>query len=581
MRSIQRRLGRLLLAAVIAAAVASAAQADGIGVMLAPEGQQISEEEALYAEAVVAALVAQGHRAVFLHDASPLVTASGVTLPSVTAADDWTPLTSALDSIATRMRLDYVLLTSVRVEGPQMIADGLLVVRGGDGEDVHSGPCAKGAEAGTQIAEQVASAMEGLPAPTDRADDVVPLPPVRAADEENTPEAPPAAEQPPVIDDAPVVEEEGPAEQGAQPLVIADEPATAPEAEGEPEATPEAAAPQSPEAVDDALIEAEAGYDAGHLDNAEALLNASLRESGPTARAYYLRARLSLARQDRDGAISDLKRAAGMDPSLVDARVWLGRLLAEDGLWQAAQRHYELAVDADPTHVEALLGLARLYRDHGHRRDAIALLTRAVDLGQDAPSVLMLLAELHGSDGNVALAERYFLQAAATSEGEQQAAAWERLGDLYVDLRRHREALTCYLKAAELNPSRASMAERRYTEVMSAADGAVRQALTATWSTFDDFANNGVGEREIVYRKLAEMHAQLTEAMRFAESINPPGDLSARHADRQFAYSLAVEASVLALSWLDLGDDSMLERANEVHADAVAQFERLSGDAQD
>jgi tetratricopeptide (TPR) repeat protein len=292
-----------------------------------------------------------------------------------------------------------------------------------------------------------------------------------------------------------------------------------------------------------------------------------------------LRARLNLARRNDDAAIGDLQRAVGMDPSLVEARVWLGRLLEEQGLWQSAQDHYEAAVEADPTDLAALLGLARLYRDHGHRRRAIELLTDARDLGQDDPSLLMLLAELHGGEGNVALAERYFLQAAATATGDERAMAWERLGDLYVKLHRHREALTSYVKAAEVNPSRASMAERRYTEVMTAADGAVHEALTATWSAFEDFANNGIGEREMVYRRLSEMHAQLEEAKLFAESITPPEDLKARHVKRQVAYSLAVEASVLALSWLDLGDDSMLEHAGQVHADAVAQFEALSPEA--
>jgi len=173
------------------------------------------------------------------------------------------------------------------------------------------------------------------------------------------------------------------------------------------------------------------------------------------------------------------------------------------------------------------------------------------------------------------LAERYFLRAADAAEGEEEAVAWERLGDLYVKVHRHREALTCYVKAAEVNPSRTSMVERRYTEVMTAADGAVREALTATWSAFEDYAENGIGQREIVHRRLTEMREQLEEAMRFAESITPPGDLSDRHIDRKLAYSLAVEASVLALTWLDLGDDSMLDRADEVHADAVAQFQRV------
>lgn len=555
----------MLLAGVAGGGVA---EADGLGVLLAPAGDQISEDEALYAEAVVAAVVAEGRRAAFLHESSPLVTSAGVTLPAVGADDDWTPLVSVLDRIATRLRMDYVLLTSLRTEG-ELIAEGLLVVRGGEGTRLQTSACESNSDAAAALVEHVLAAMAQLPAPGDRTDDAVPLAPAEAPEQEG--EA--VVEGPGEAEDAPGAVERTSPEDDA-PVIVADEPETASEAPTETTGQPK------PQPVDDALVAAEEAYDAGNLADAEALLNASLRESGASARAYFLRARISLGRQDRDAAIGDLQRAVGLDPSLVEAQVWLARLLVEQGLWQSAQDHYERAVQADPTDREALLGLARVYRDHGHRRKAITLLTEADDLGQSHPSLLMLLAELHGAEGNVELAERYFLRAAANTEGEKQAAAWERLGDLYVKLHRHREALTCYVKAAELSPSRASMVERRYTEVMAAADGAVHEALTSAWSLFHDFAHNGVGEREMVYRRLSEMHAQLEEAMRFAESINPPGDLSDRHVKRQFAYSLAVEASVLALSWLDLGGESMLERADEVHADAVRQFEVLRQDLQ-
>lgn len=562
MRSTTRRIG--LTAVLLAVAFASCAEADSVGVLIAPSGDQMAEGEALYAEALVAAVIAEGHQAIFLHEASPLVRSSGISLPAVSAEDDWTPLQSVLDRVAERLRLDYVLLTAARPEADEWMAEGLLVVRGGGRDTLQTEVPRAIADVAGEIAEATLQAMSGLPAPSDRAEDAVPL----------IPRDEPAAEEPaadaPVTADAPPATTDADAEQDA-PMVVADEPEAATD-------TPPTAAP---EPIDDALAAAEAAYDDGKLEDAEALLNASLRETGGSARAYFLRARLSLGRQDRDAAISDLKRAVAMDRSLVQAQVWLARLLMEQGLWQAAQTHYERAVEAAPTDLEALLGLARLYRDHGHRRKAIALLTGADDRGQDDPSLLMLLAELHGGERNVELAERYFVRAAGSAEGEQRAAAWERLGDLYVGLHRHREALTCYVKAAELNPSRASMVERRYTEVMTAADGAVREALTGGWGVFEDFAHNGVGAREMVYRRLSEIHAQLTEARRFAESINPPGNLRERHVQRQFAYSLAVEASVLALSWLDLGDESMLERAAEVHADAATQFEALGRHGQD
>ncbi len=559
MSSSYRLTSRVLLAALIAACACAAlpALADGVGVLLAPAGERMVEAEALYADAVVVGLATEGQRAVLLHEASPMVRATGVALPAVRAGDDWTPLGGVLERVATTMRLDYVLLTALRTEDGGVLASGLLVVRGGEQVALASISCERGADAAATVVERVLAGIDGLPEPHDRADEALPLTPAP------TPTPAPVEDEP--IVDAPPGAGALPGPAASAPVVVADEPPLAPDT---PTVTP-------PEPVDDALAAAEKAYNAGELAAAERLLSASLRESGASARAYFLRARLSLGRQDRAAAMTDLRRAVTIDATLADAQVWLGRLLAEQGLWQSAQDHYERAIAADPTHLEGLLGLARLYRDHGHRRKAIDLLTAADDLGQSNPSVLMLLAELHGGEGNVELAERFFVRAAAATSGEQRAAAWERLGDLYVGLHRHREALTCYVKAAELSPSRSSMVERRYTEVMTAADGTVQEALTSGWGIFEDFAQNGIGEREMVHRTLSEMDAELNEALRFAESINPPGALSERHARRQFAYSLAVEASVLARSWLDLGDDLMLERAQAVHADAAREFERL------
>ena len=553
-----RPIGRILLVALLSACAANSALADGVGVLLAPVGERMVEAEALYADAVVVGLATEGQRAMLLHEASPMVRAAGVALPAVRAGDDWTPLGGVLERVAATMRLDYVLLTALRTEDGGVIASGLLVVRGGDQAALANIPAEVGADAAATVVERVLAGIDGLPEPHDRATEALPLTPAPTT-------TPTPVEDEPITDapgsDGALV---GPA--AGAPVVVADEPPLAPDT---PTVTPQ------PEPVDDALAAAEEAYEAGELVAAERLLSASIRENGASARAYFLRARLSLGRQDRDAAVSDLRRAVAIDATLADAQVWLGRLLAEQGLWQAGQTHYEQAIETDPTHLEGLLGLARLYRDHGHRRKAISLLTAADGLGQSHPAALMLLAELHGGEGNVELAERFFVRAAAATTGEQRAAAWERLGDLYVGLHRHREALTCYVKAAELSPSRSSMVERRYTEVMAAADGTVQEALTSGWGIFEDFAQDRIGEREMVHRTLDEMDAELNEALRFAESINPPGALSDRHTARQFAYSLAVEASVLALSWLDLGDDLMLERAQAVHTDAAAEFEKL------
>jgi len=557
------QLNPMKIAALIAVCVltATCASAEGVGVLLAPVGEHLTEPEALYADSIVVGLATAGRRATLLHESSPMVHAAAVSLPAVRADDDWTPLTGVLDSIAGRLQLDYVLLTALRSDGEGATASGLLVVRGGESAALPEVQAPTGAEAATIVAQRLAAAVASLPGPRDVPGEPVALAPAPGA--APVPDGP-AADEPPV--EVPPAEPLAPvAGQPYVPLTVADEPETTAGA-------PVAAAPQP---VDDALAAAEAAYSSGELDAAARLLEASIREAGPSARAFYLRARIGIGRQDREAAISDLRRAVTMDSTFTDAQVWLGRLLVDQGLWQAAQEQFERATASAPRHLDGLLGLARLYRDHGHRRRAIDLLMKADDLGQSDPTLLMLLAELQGSEGNVELAERYLTRVAGVTSGEQRALACEQLGNLHLQLGRHREALTCFINAAQISPSRASMAQRRYLEVMNAADGTVGAALTSGWAVFEDFAANGIGARELAYRTLSEINGELEAALGFAESIAPPGELGEIHGKRKFAYALAVEASVLALSWLDLGDEVVLARAREVHADAVREFEQL------
>ena len=88
----------VLLAGCALAAVGQPART--IGIVVAPAGERLAEHEALFADALVGELVGLGLQAAFLHDASPLLSATGASLPAVNAADDWTPLATVLDRLA-------------------------------------------------------------------------------------------------------------------------------------------------------------------------------------------------------------------------------------------------------------------------------------------------------------------------------------------------------------------------------------------------------------------------------------------------------------------------------------------------
>lgn len=565
MTPVTRRAWLCVPAAALMLALASAAGGTApvhtLGVLVAPAGEALSETEALSADALVAALVARDLRAAFLHAQSPLLRARGTRLPAIAAADDWTPLGPVLGRLAARLQLDYLALIAIPPAGADDTAPRLMLVAS-DGRELTAtlAPPTAAADARPEAfaavaAEEVLSLIDelGEPQPTDDEPVIAPGPA-------------PAAPAEPVAPGPMVIEETAP------PATTVETPA-APAGEGQPPV--EEGPPPAEEA--DPLGPVQQAYDRGDYDGALLLLRDLAESLDGDARLHLLRAKVLLAIQARAEAMAALERAVALDPTLVEARVWLARLQAEQGLWQAAVEQYELALVAEPANHEALLGLARVYRDHGHRRKAIDLLTAAVESGQADANTLVLLAELHAAEGELEVAQRLLVQAASLSTGERTAEILERLGDLYAQRRLHREALSCYQRAAEISPSRASMVQRRYLEVMAAADSSVSDALTAGWSVFRDYVDSQLGERELVFRALSGVRAQVEEALQFADSVTPPEALRAEHARRQYAYSLAVEATVAALSYLDLGEAEMKTRAELRHQDAVAEFGELRG----
>lgn len=552
-RRARRRAPALAVTLALAATCAAAAPPT-VGVLVARAGEGLSETEARAADALVAALVERDLRAVLLHDQSPLLRARNTQLPAIAATDDWTPLGPVLGRLAARLQLDYVALIAVAPADTEDAPSRLmLVVRDGRAQSVALGPPGVSDDAGPEafgerVAERLVALIDKLGEPQEPDDEAVTAPAPAAPAEPTAPTTPAPA----------LIEETG------APVI---EPPTAPGEEGRP-----------PDEMTDPLVPAQQAYERGDYEGALRLL----RELGTTAdtdaRLHLLHAKVLLAMQARAEALAALERAVALDPTLVEARLWLARLQAEQGLWQAAVEQYELALAAEPANHEALLGLARVYRDHGHRRKAIELLTTAKDAGQGDADVLVLLAELHEAEGELEMAQRLLVQAAALTGGDRTAEILERLGDLYAQRRLHREALSCYQRAAEINPSRASMAQRRYLEVMAAADNSVSDALTAGWSAFRDYVDHQVGEREPVFRAFSQVRDQIEEALEFADSVTPPEALRAEHARRQYAYSLALEATVAALTYLDLGEPEMKTRAALCYQDALAEFDALRGE---
>jgi tetratricopeptide (TPR) repeat protein len=536
----------------------SGACAATVGVLVAQVAEAPAPLEVSYADALVArAAEEDGLQAALLHEGSPLVTGREARLPAMDPGEDWGPLEPILSGLAAQLGLDYVLATAIIPAEGGATVQAMVAVRGGDAARMSFDVERDGA---TELAQSAAAEMvrrlteaiaESLPAPRDPGDEAVPVPDDTQPDAPQPPADEPVPAEPvatPPADDAPVPPADEP--EGQAP-VVEDQPGP--------------------------LSDAIAVFNRGDYKQALALINDAMARVGPSGEAYLLRARCYLALQDQDAAMSELQRAIDIAPELIEARLRLARLQARRGLWQMAAALYEEALDIAPDDREALLGLARLYRDNGHRQKAIDLLTGAEAASSDA-GLLMLLGDLYALNSNDVEAQAAYLRAMALGDDpDAKAVALERLGDFYVKLHRHRDALTCYLQAAQLNPTRTSVVTRRYVEVMSAADRTVYDELTEAWVGFEAFVRDGSGEREIVYQRMAACRGHVQEAMRFADGITPPEEMRGVHARRQYAYSLAYEAAVTALSYLDLDGGEMRDRAMARCDEAIKELERLRG----
>ena len=112
---------------------------------------------------------------------------------------------------------------------------------------------------------------------------------------------------------------------------------------------------------------------------------------------------------------------------------------------------------------------------------------------------------------------------------------------------------------------------------MSAADRTVYDELTEAWVGFEAFVRDVSGERELIYLRMAACCGHVQEAMNFADGIMPPEEMGSVHARRQYAYSLAYEAAVTGLSYLDLDGAEMRERSMARCREAIKELESLRG----
>jgi tetratricopeptide (TPR) repeat protein len=176
----------------------------------------------------------------------------------------------------------------------------------------------------------------------------------------------------------------------------------------------------------------------GEFDQALANYDKAITLTPPFHELHYNRADLRVEMGDIDGAISDFSYVVELEPDQLDARINLisllldteqqdrartyvqeglrlrpgdPRLLHADGLVallcgdvELAEKNFDLALEGDPHLVVALASRAELRFTRGDHRDAVADLTRAMQVDQDVPDLIYNRGYVYEMSGQTSLA---------------------------------------------------------------------------------------------------------------------------------------------------------------------------------
>jgi tetratricopeptide (TPR) repeat protein len=145
-------------------------------------------------------------------------------------------------------------------------------------------------------------------------------------------------------------------------------------------------------------IRSQAAYGEGRFTELISLLS-GVKSFPP---ALILRGKAEYFSGDLEAAEGSLKRALSIQPSLVEASLYLARLLRETGRPEQAEETVNRLLEQDPANIRALRLGAELHRDKGPAGEGIAaaLLDRAVEASAETALVFVDRARLRWIGGN-------------------------------------------------------------------------------------------------------------------------------------------------------------------------------------
>ncbi len=171
-----------------------------------------------------------------------------------------------------------------------------------------------------------------------------------------------------------------------------------------------------------------------------------------------------------DEAIAECRAALELEPKLVEAHAYLAEALADKEDFSGALSSGQQALDLDAKNTDALRNMGYLYYVFGRYDTALEYFRRALDVNPNLPVVLVGMAKIHitwaaaGAEtavinGNADTAAQLLEQAIALDD--QNAEAYERLGEAYRIRGEFEKSGLAFDKALKLEPERISAYTRR------------------------------------------------------------------------------------------------------------------------
>jgi tetratricopeptide (TPR) repeat protein len=306
------------------------------------------------------------------------------------------------------------------------------------------------------------------------------------------------------------------------------------------------------------------------LDALTSLANAGNR----TPELFDLRAQVWLAMGDPDNAERDWQRAASLDPLATGPRLSLGRLYTSRALWPEAVAAYREVLLTQPRNVEAILGLFNALQRSGRTVGARKLLETAAGVIDDS-RIQERWAQVASELGRPADAERALKQIVQRVNGSAKRDVLKKLASLYTAQDRPGEALASLREALAIEAASGGVTGETYDLARQPADRLVQEALTSAGRSLRDL-DEGKLTREEAFERLQSIRSELADLEGFAGEVTPPTDRARAHAARAYAYSLAEEAVVDALTYVDLGEDDWRGKFGATRDAARAELSRLA-----